>query len=54
MERLLRQPKQDRRVLADRVEHHRAFELGDDLADDVDAFRLERPQMVELRRRARG
>ena len=49
MERLLRQAQQDGRVLADGVEHHRAFELGDDLADDVDAFRFERPQMVDVR-----
>ena len=28
-------------VLADRIEHHRPFELGGDLADDVDALGLE-------------
>ena len=42
IERLLRQPQQDRRVLADRVQHHRPLELGDDLAHDVDALGLER------------
>ena len=51
IERLLRQAEQDRRVLADRVEHHRPLELGDDLAQDVDALGLERAQVVEARRR---
>ena len=51
IERLLRQPEQDRRVLADRVEHHRPLELGDDLAQDVDALGFERAQVVEPRRR---
>ena len=46
IERLLRQPQQHRRVLADRIEHHRPLELGDHLAHDVDAFGLERPQVV--------
>ncbi len=54
MEGLLRQAKHDGGVFADGVEHHRAFELGDDLADDVDAFRLERPQMVERAVTPRG
>ena len=36
-----------RRVLADRVEHHRPLELGDDLAHDVDALGFERAQVVE-------
>ena len=40
VERLLRQAQQDRRVLADRVEHHRPLELGHDLADDVRCSRL--------------
>ena len=47
IERLLRQAQQHRRVLADRVEHHRPLELGDHLADDVDALGLERAQVVE-------
>ncbi len=47
IERLLRQPQQHRRVLADRVEHHRPLELGDHLAHDVDALGLERAQMVQ-------
>ena len=34
-----------RRVLADRVEHHRVLELGRHLADDVDALGLELLQM---------
>ena len=46
MKRLLRQPQQDRRVLADRIQHHRPLELGDDLAHDVDALGLERAQVV--------
>ena len=49
VERLLRQPQQHRRVLADRIEHHRPLELGDHLAHDVDALGLERPQVVEAR-----
>jgi hypothetical protein len=52
--RLLRQAQQDRRVLADRVQHHRALELGDDLAHDVDTFGFERPQMIGGRGRIRG
>ena len=51
IERLLRQPQQDRRVLADRVEHHRPLELGDHLPHDVDALGFERPQVVVLHRR---
>ena len=39
IKRLLRQPQQDRRVLADRVQHHRPLELGDHLAHDVDGSR---------------
>ena len=46
IERLLRQPQQHRRVLADRIEHHRPLELGDHLAHDVDALGLERREMV--------
>ena len=48
VERLLRQPQQDRRVLADRIEHHRPLELGHHLAHDVDAFGLQGAQMVQL------
>ena len=36
-----REMQHDRRVLADRIEHHRPFALGDDLAHDVDALGLE-------------
>ena len=36
-----------RRVLADRVEHHRVLELGRHLADDVDALGLELPEVGE-------
>ena len=36
IERLARQVKQYRRILADRIQHHRSFELRHDLADDVD------------------
>ena len=41
VERLLREPQHDRRVLADRIEHDRPLELGHDLPDDVDALGLE-------------
>ncbi len=54
MKGLLCEAQQHRRVLADRVEHDRSFELRDDLPHDVKALRLERPKMVELRRRSRG
>ena len=54
MERLLRQPQQHRRVLADRVEHHRPLELGDHLAHDVDALGFERAQVIEARARRGG
>jgi hypothetical protein len=47
VERLLRQPQQDRRVLADRIEHHRPFELGHHFAHDVDALGFQRAQVVE-------
>ena len=36
-----------RAVLADRIEHHRPLGLGDDLAHDVDALRLELLEMGE-------
>ena len=54
MERLLRQAQEHRRVLADRIEHHRAFELGHHLAHDVDALGLEHAQVVEGRGDGRG
>ena len=47
IERLLRQAQQHRRVLADRVQHDRPLELGDDLAHDGDAFRFERAEVIE-------
>ena len=49
IERLLREPKQDRGVLADRVEHHRPLELCDHFPDDVDALGFERAQVVEAK-----
>ncbi|RMU78243.1 hypothetical protein ALP24_02204 [Pseudomonas syringae pv. aptata] len=36
------------RIFADRVQHHRVIELGGDLADDVDAFRLQLFQMRQF------
>ena len=51
IKRFLGQTEEHRRILADRVEHDRALELGGDLANDVDALRLERAQMVQLWRR---
>ena len=45
VERLHGEPHHDRRVLADRVQHHRVLELGRHLADDVDALGLELLQM---------
>ena len=45
---LLRQPYHHARVLADRVQHHRLFELRRHLADDVDALGLELLQMGEV------
>ena len=36
-----------RRILADRIEHHRPLAFGDDLAHDVDALRLEPIEMAE-------
>ena len=39
------------RVLADRIEHHRVLELGDDLAEDVDALGLE---LAQVRQAAGG
>ena len=45
VERLHRQAHHHRRVLADRVEHHRVLELGRDLANDVDALGFELPEV---------
>ncbi len=36
-----------RRILADRIEHHRPLAFGDDLAQDVNALRLEPIEMAE-------
>jgi hypothetical protein len=52
-ERLLGQPHQHRRVLADRVQHHRPLELGHHLAQHVEALGLELAQVREARRRGR-
>src|SRR3546814_11813141 len=41
VESLDQQVQQYRTVLADRIHHHRILEPGDNLAEDVDAFRLE-------------
>ncbi|RMV96151.1 hypothetical protein ALP01_05381 [Pseudomonas caricapapayae] len=45
---LARQVQHHGRILADRVQHHRVIELGGDLADDVDAFRLQLFQMRQF------
>jgi hypothetical protein len=50
VEGLLRQVQHHGGILADRIEHHRLFSLGDDLAHDVDAFGLQPLQMGEARR----
>ena len=41
----LRQVQHHRRILADRIEHHRPRRLGDGLAQDVDALGLEPVEM---------
>src|SRR5262245_34606618 len=46
MKGLLGQPQHHRRVLADRIQHDRSLELGDDFAHDVDALGFERAQVV--------
>src|SRR5438105_5259562 len=51
VERFLREAQHARRVLADGIEHHRALELGHDLAEDLDAFGLEGAQMIQARGR---
>src|SRR5579871_2652587 len=45
IEGLHRQMKHYRRILPDRVEHHRVLELGGNLADDLNAFGFEALQM---------
>ena len=47
IKRLQRQPQHHRRVLADRVQHHRPREFGRDFSQDVNAFRFERLQISE-------
>ncbi len=47
---LRRQVQHHRAVLADRIEHHRTLGLGDDLAQDVDALRLELLEMGQAAR----
>src|SRR5262245_11830937 len=47
-ERLEGKVEEDGRILADRVQHDRMAALGDRLANDVDALRLELLQMREL------
>ena len=54
IERLLGKPHHDRRVLADRVEHDRVFELGGHLADDVDALGFELFEVGQVVRRHSG
>jgi len=38
---------QKKRVLADRVEHHRALEFAGDFAQNMNALRLKQAQMVQ-------
>ncbi len=47
MERLLCQTQQDRGILADRVQHHGALELGSDLPHNMNAFGFEEAKMTE-------
>ena len=42
---LAQQMQQYRRILADRIQHHRILEAGHHLAENVDAFRLEIVEM---------
>jgi len=49
VEGLYRQPQHHRRILADGIEHHRAFALGGDLPQDVDALGF---QPLEVRQHA--
>jgi hypothetical protein len=45
IERLQRQMQHDRRILADRIEHHRMAERSRHLPHDVDALGFELPQI---------
>ena len=47
-ESLLREVEHHRRILADRIEHHRLVRLGDRLAQDMDALGLEPVEMGQL------
>ena len=46
-EGLTGQVQEDGRVLADRVQHHRSFQLGDDLTHDVDGLGLQLSKVGE-------
>ena len=48
VEGLLRQAQHDGRVLADGVEHHRAFKFGGNFAHDVNALGFEQAEIVDL------
>ena len=54
IKRLQRQMQHDRRILADRIEHDRVFELGRDLAHDEDRLGFEPSQMGHFRRTDQG
>ena len=45
VKRLLRQAQHHGRILADGIQHHRPGKLGHHLAKNMDALRLQRPQM---------
>ena len=47
-EGLPRQVQHHRRILADRIEHHRPLGLGDRLAQDVDALGLEPVEVGQI------
>ncbi len=48
VEGLLRQAQHHGRILADRIQHHRAFALGHHLAQDVDAFGFQALQVGQV------
>ena len=50
-ESLLRQPQHHRGIFADGIQHHRPRKLRHRLAQDVDALRLQRPEVIDLLRR---
>ena len=52
MEGLARQMQHHRRILADRVQHHRLFGLGDHFPEDVDALGFKALQMRQLHERS--